>query len=354
VLATLTSDLRQRRALSAEAVAAAVASLVAEQSSAAEKAEFLAALSEKGETVEEISSFAMELRSLSLRPPIDEATRNAGILDVCGTGGDRLNTFNISTTVALVAASAGIHVAKHGNRAITSQCGSSEVLEALGIVTDVAPATAAQLLREHHFAFFFAPKYHPAFKNIAPARKLCAERGRRTIFNFMGPLLNPAEPSAQLAGVPRPEYCEPMARVLQRLGVRRGMVVCGLVAAAGTGAGVSYLDEFSVFDRTTIAEFYHDRAFHLSEFAASMLPVQPGALTDLVGGDREANAAIIRAVLGGRDRGPKRDAVILNSAAALLVADRAANLAEGWEKAAMLIDSGRAMAKLEALAAACR
>src|SRR5205814_9283212 len=143
-----------------------------------------------------------------------------------GTGGDRLGTFNISTTVALVVAAAGVTVAKHGNRAITSQAGSADVLEALGVKIDLAPDQAARSLRDHHFAFFFAPQYHPAFKHIAPARRLCAERGQRTIFNFLGPLLNPARPTAQLVGVPQPNLCDPLARVLQLLGLRRGLVVC--------------------------------------------------------------------------------------------------------------------------------
>ena len=151
------------------------------------------------------------------------------ILDVVGTGGDRLSTFNISTTVAILCAAAGVAVAKHGNRAVTSSVGSADVIEALGIRVDLSPADAARALREHGFAFFFAPNFHPAFKNIAPARKLCAERGQRTIFNILGPLLNPARPSAMLVGVPRPELCEPMARALQSLGARRGMVVCGSV-----------------------------------------------------------------------------------------------------------------------------
>jgi anthranilate phosphoribosyltransferase len=356
VLATLTRDLQQRRALSPDAVANAVTELVSEYIAPEVKAEFLAALAAKGETVEEIAAFAAELRRRSIQPELDANVRAAGLLDVCGTGGDRLNTFNISTCVAIILASAGVRVAKHGNRAITSQCGSSEVLEALGIRTELAPAEAARMLHEHHFAFFFAPKYHPAFKHIAPARKLCAERGTRTIFNFMGPLLNPALPTAQLVGVPRPEYCEPMARVLQRLGIHRGMVVCGRMPAgiSNTQNGVAYLDEISTLDVTTIAEFYQDRGFHSSEFVAAMLPLQQGSLADLVGGDRNANAEIIRRILDAKERGPKRDAVQLNAAAALFVADRVKTIAEGWISVGELIDSGCAMKKLRALAAASR
>lgn len=354
MLGTLINDLQQRRSLSTDAVRAAVAALVDEAVTPESKAEFLCALATKGETVEEIAGFALELRKLSIRPELSPELRTGEILDVCGTGGDRLNTFNISTSVALIAAAAGIPVAKHGNRAITSQCGSSEVLEALGIPVDLSPSEAADSLRTHHFTFFFAPKYHPAFKHIAPARKLCAERGSRTIFNFMGPLLNPAAPTTQLVGVPRPEFCEPVARVLQRLGIRRGMVVCGRVPLKGHDAanGTAHLDELSTFDRTHIAEFYQDRGFNVSDLDPHLFPVQGGAIGDLVGGDRHANAEIVRAVLAGRDRGPKRDAVQLNAAAALFVAGRATSLAAGWDQAAEIIDSGKAIAKLESLARA--
>ena len=269
------------------------------------------------------------------------------MLDVCGTGGDRLNTFNISTTVALIAASAGVTVAKHGNRAITSQAGSADVLEALGIRIELEPEEAARGLREHQFAFFFAPKYHPAFREIAPARKLCAARGQRTIFNFLGPLLNPVRPAAQFIGVPRPELCRPIGQVLQLLGARRGMVVSGQVFA---GQAVAHLDELSTLGDNCIAEFYHERGFSVSTLSPKNFPVQPAALADLAGGDRQANAEIVRRLLRGQDRGPKRDAVLLNCAAALFVAEKAKSLTEGWELAAELVDSGRALAKLEQLA----
>jgi len=248
MLESLTERLAQGGSLSDAQVRAAISQLIDQGVAVETKADFLAALARKGETIEEIAAFARELREKSVRPPLDAATRAREILDVCGTGGDRLGTFNISTTVAIIAAAAGVTVAKHGNRAITSQAGSADVLEALGIRIDLEPETAARMLREHHFAFFFAPKYHPAFKHIGPARKLCAERGQRTIFNFLGPLLNPARPGAQLVGVPRAELCEPIARVLQMLGVRRGMVVSGRV-------GDAHLDELSTLGEICIAEF---------------------------------------------------------------------------------------------------
>lgn len=356
VLAILIKQLNENTVLSPGQVADAVRALVAEEDAPESKADFLSALAQKGETVEEIAAFANELRNLSVPLELDAATRAGEILDVCGTGGDRLNTFNISTTVAIIAAASGVTVAKHGNRAITSQAGSADVLEALGVRTDLDRAQARQSLRDHGFAFFFAPKYHPAFKHIGPARKICAQRGQRTIFNFLGPLLNPARPSAQLVGVPRPEMCEPIARVLQMLGVRRGMVVCGRAGAAGvdresrTGHRAPFLDEFSTFGENHVAEFYQERGFHASAYSPEQFPIQRGSLDDLVGGDRATNAEILKRILRGEERGPKRDAVLLNAAAALFVANRARSFAEGWKLATEMIESGRAFKKLEGLA----
>jgi len=308
------------------------------------KADFLAALGRKGETAEEIAAFAHALRAKAIEPPLDPEVRAREILDVVGTGGDRLGTFNISTTTALICAAAGVTVAKHGNRAVTSQAGSADVLNALGIPTDLTPQEAARSLRERNFAFFFAPNYHPAFKHIGPARKLCAERGERTIFNLLGPLLNPVRPSAMLMGVPRPELCEPKGRVLQSLGVRRAMVVCGKVP------GVGFLDELSTLGENTIAEFYQERGFAVSSLSPAAFPLQPAALADLLGGDKHANAKIVRDILTGADRGPKREAVLLNTAAALFIAGKAKSLMQGWTLAEETIDRGQARAKLAELA----
>jgi anthranilate phosphoribosyltransferase len=415
VLEKLSNELAAARHLSKEQIGLAVEQLLSETVLPATKADFLCKLALKGETVEEISAFAHALREKSVAPPIDASTRAREILDVCGTGGDRLNTFNISTTVAIICAAAGIAVAKHGNRAITSQAGSADVLEALGIQVDLPPTEAARSLRERNFAFFFAPNYHPTFKHIAAARKLCAERGQRTIFNFLGPLLNPARPSAQLVGVSKPELCEPLAHVLQSLGVRRGMVVSGQidplsvfpsnveltnrldqiriigidgvdmgfmsVSDALTLAGLKnaalikitkeanppiarlvdaselnppqkrrWLDELSTLGDNTIAEFYQERGFTTSILETNHFPLQPASLADLAGGNREVNAEIIRQILRGKDRGPKRDAVLLNAAAALFVANRVRSLGEGWELAVGLIDGGEAQKKLSELA----
>ena len=195
---------------------------------------------------------------------------------------------------------------------------------------------------EHGFAFLFAQMYHPAFKHIAPARALCAERGQRTLFNFLGPLLNPARPTAQLIGVPRAELTEPMAKVLQSLGIARGMVVSGC-------AGDGRMDELSTLGENTIAEFYQDRGFATATLSPADLPLGPATLEDFAGGDADTNAGIIHAILAGETQGPQREAVLLNAGAALFVADASESISAGMDLAAATIDDGRATAKLAAL-----
>jgi anthranilate phosphoribosyltransferase len=344
VLEKLTQQLAARQPLDDRQIREAVDLLADEKFPAAVKADFLTTLAQKGETPEEIAAFARALRDKSIQPPINAETRSREILDIVGTGGDRLGTFNISTAAAIICAAAGVAVAKHGNRAATSQAGSADVLEALGIKIDLSPVEAARSLRERNFAFFFAPNYHPAFKNISPARTICAERGQRTIFNLLGPLLNPTRPSAMLVGVPRPELCEPFAHVLQSLGVRRAMVVCGKVP------GVGFLDELSPLGENMIAEFYQERGFTVSTTAPEQFPLQRAMLADLLGGDKIVNAKIVREILSGDERGPKRDAVLLNAAAALFVAGKTKSLIEGWVLAVETIDGGKAKMKLAELA----
>jgi anthranilate phosphoribosyltransferase len=367
VLEKLVQQLDDAQPLDDGQVRLAVEHLADETVPAELKAGFLTAFAQKGETPAEISAFARALRDKSISPPLDAETRSREILDIVGTGGDRLGTINISTTAAILCAAAGVAVAKHGNRAVTSQAGSADVLEALGVQIDLTPAEAARSLRERNFAFFFAPNYHPAFKNISPARKICAGRGQRTIFNLLGPLLNPARPSAMLMGVPRPELCEPLAQVLQSLGVRRAMVVCGSVeskvqspksraesdlekSAIRNPQSAMFLDELSTLGENTIAEFYQERGFTVSTTLPEQFPLQAASLADLLGGDKMANAKIVREILSGRERGPKRDAVLLNAAAALFVAGKTKSQAEGWDLSVETIDSGRASAKLAELA----
>jgi anthranilate phosphoribosyltransferase len=263
-------------------------------------------------------------------------------LDVCGTGGDRLNTFNISTTVALLVSAAGVTVAKHGNRAVTSSSGSADVLAALGVAIELTPEAAGEWLKNHHFAFFFAPRYHPAFRNIAPARALCAQQGRRTVFNILGPLLNPAHPRAQIIGVPAPELCEPMARVLCRLGVEKGLVVSGQAEAG-------WMDEISILGATTAAGYGPGREVSSQQMDLSELPLKPATVADLAGGDARNNAEVILGILQGRDHGPRRAAAQVNSAAALWIAGQVKSLRDGWEIIEKIIDEGIGLAHLERL-----
>jgi anthranilate phosphoribosyltransferase len=334
--------------LSAAEVSEVVLGLVREDVAAEVKAAFLMALAQRGETPAEIAAFARELRDRAVEVQLEERVRAGEILDVVGTGGDRLNTFNLSTTAALLVAAGGVTVAKHGNRAVTSQSGSADLLEALGVRIDLDAAAAGRWLAEHRFAFLFAPKYHPAFRFIAPARRLCAEAGQRTLFNYLGPLLNPARPSAQLMGVPRPELCEPMAEVLRSLGVRRAMVVCG------EAPGGMFLDEMSTLGATVVAEFYQDHALSQTRLDLSLLPTRGATIEALRGADPATNALMTRRVLTGVERGAFRDAVLLNAGAAFWVAGAAGSILEGWSKAEAVIESGEAGRYLERLVDASR
>ena len=343
MLNDLIKSLGQGQNLDSDEIKSAIEALVSDEESVEVKASFLAALANKGETVEEIAGFASLLRDKAVTPNLDSSVRESAILDVCGTGGDHQNTFNISTTVALVASAAGVYVAKHGNRAVTSKSGSADVLEALGIPVDLPPDEAVDSLKEHGFVFLFAPHYHPAFKHIVPARKLCAADGQRTIFNFLGPLLNPLKPSAQLIGVPKPEICGKLGKVLQSIGVTRGMVVSGEVGGGG------FLDEFSTVGLNHVAEFYQDRGFHESTTSPESFPIEKASIQDLAGGDASENAETIRKLLQGKLKGPKLDAVLLNAAAALFVAGRANSMVSGWELAAEVLETGAAFEKLQNL-----
>ncbi|MGA1236043.1 MAG: anthranilate phosphoribosyltransferase [Limisphaerales bacterium] len=337
-------------------VAELVELLTREDIEAGSKAAFLTALAQRGERSEEIAAFASALRELAVRPVVSDRVLEAGVLDIVGTGGDRLNTFNISSTAALLVSAAGVAVAKHGNRAITSKSGSADVLEALGIRIELEPAEVGEWLERYGFAFLFAPRFHPAFKHIAPARRLCAEAGQRTLFNFLGPLLNPVRPSSQLMGVSSTALCEPLAKVLQALGVRRGMVVCGNVplSAGGPEPSGAVVDELSTLGSTQVAEFYQEKGFSVSSLEPELFPLQRATLADLRGGDREFNAELTRRILGGQERGPCRDCVLLNAGAALFVAGVVDSVAAGWDKAMETIDSGVAMRHLGILVEASR
>ena len=294
----------------------------------------LAALRAKGETVGELVGFARAMRSHAT-PVFDDATRPDELLvDTCGTGGDASGTFNISTAAAFVAAGAGVHIAKHGNRSISSKCGSADVLEALGISIDVPPERIGAAIREIGIGFLYAPAMHTAMRHAMPARR----RLGRTAFNLLGPLTNPAGARAQVVGVFSDKVVEKIALVLSELGVEHAFVVHG---AGG-------LDEISLAGETSVGEVRGDtvRLYTITpeDFGLERAPVE-----EISGGDAAHNAEIIRAVLAG-EKGPRRDIVVANAAAAIVASGRAADFLEGAHFAAESIDSGEARKKLDALA----
>lgn len=340
----LTNKLAASGSLSRSEVAEAVAALLNCSVSDDAKAEFLTALARKGETAEEIAAFALELRARAVDPHIDPQNFGGVVLDVVGTGADMAHTFNISSCTMFVAAAAGVAVAKHGNRAVTSKCGSADVLAVLGANIEMSPDIARHCLETAGVTFFFAPLYHPAFKAVAPVRKKLAERKQRTVFNILGPLVNPSRPTHALVGVYDRALVAKYAEVLRLLGLKRALVVHG-----------DGLDELTTLGVNTVAELWggrieqSEKAFRVQ---SSEFRVASAGLAELAGGDPRQNAAIVRAILGGNDRGPKRDIVLLNAAAALVVSDRATDFDVGWKLAAELIDNGAALRTLEKFIAA--
>jgi anthranilate phosphoribosyltransferase len=296
---------------------------------------FLLALHMKGETAEEISAFAQVMRdtAFTLKPVTGRM-----LVDTCGTGGDGARTFNISTASAIVAAGAGCPVVKHGNRALSSMCGSADVLTSLGVKVGIDPEVQAGILQRIGIAFFFAPVYHPAMKYVMTARQ---EIGCRTVFNILGPLVNPAGAQAQVLGVYHPDLTGTLVKVLRILGLSRAMVVHG-----------SGLDEITTTGETVVAELKSGliRTYTLHNNTFGIATAQ---LQDLEGGTPEQNARIIRDVLEG-ERGAPRDIVLMNAGAALYVGERARDLHEGIRLSAESIDTGNASARLDALIEATR
>ena len=315
-----------------EEAEAVMGQIMAGETTPAQIGAFLTALRLKGETVEEITGCARAMR----RSAIPVRPRRQDLVDTCGTGGDKTGTFNISTTAAFVVAGAGLAVAKHGNRSVSSHCGSADLLEALGVNLELAPDQVADCIDEVGIGFLFAPRFHPAMKHAIGPRR---EMGVRTIFNILGPLTNPAGATRQIMGVYDPSLTSPLAQVLGRLGAQAAFVV----------HGADGLDELST---TGINRVSHLRDGWVKDF--SLDPAElglPGArLKDLRGGTAEENAQITQAILAG-ERGPRRDVVLLNAAAALVAGGMARDFKEGLQQAAEAIDSGSAREKLEGLVA---
>jgi anthranilate phosphoribosyltransferase len=332
-ISALLDKLVRRENLSVDEAAEAMGAIMNGEATAAQIAALLVGLTMKGERPAEIVGLARTMRAnaVPLKRRYDDA------FDTCGTGGDRSGTFNISSAAALVAAAAGLRVAKHGNRSVSSQCGSADVYEALGVNISAAPAAVEQSLDQVGIAFFFAPTFHPSMRHAAPVRR---ELGIRTAFNLLGPLTNPAGTSSQLVGVPHSELTELLARALLMLGSKRAWVV----------HGADGIDEMSTTGYTKVSEcregsvatFY----VHPSDFGIAR--AEPAALR---GGDAATNAGILRRVLDG-ETGPRRDVVLLNGGASLFVGGKASSVREGIALAAEAIDSGRARATLAAMVAA--
>lgn len=301
------------------------------ETSPTQNAAFLAALSTKStkaETIDEIAGCAAAMRDHALKVPHD-----MDVLEIVGTGGDNAHSFNISTTSALVIAASGVKVAKHGNRAASSLCGTADCLQALGVNLDLSPEKCVELLKKIGICFFFAQKYHSSMKYVGPIRK---ELGIRTVFNILGPLTNPASPNMQLLGVYDASLVEPLARVLTSLGVKSGMVVYG----------TDKLDEISASAPTLVCEF-RDGNYKTYTITPEQFGFTSCKKEDLVGGTPTENAAITLGILKGEDKGPKRNAVLLNAGAALYIAGKADSFENGIKLAGELIDNGAALAKLE-------
>lgn len=330
----LVAALNAGQELSRSDIDMAVKNLLDPSVLAEDKAVFLSALSEKGETCGEITAFAQALLSHAVEPKFMREQAGRPLLDVCGTGGDRLDLFNVSTTSVFLLAACGVAVVKHGNRAITSKSGGADVLEALGIRIDLGPEEFGGCLEEVGAGFLFAPRYHPAFAVIAPVRKDLATKGQRTVFNLLGPLLNPARPDYQLVGICRPELGKTYRDILTQLGRNQAWVVSG-----ATADGAS-MDEISNLGPT--------RIWRTGETTETMLQphelgIGAASLEDVQGGDATANAALVIDLLEGRDTGPKRDLVCLNAAAGLQVTGLAKDWADGLAKANEAIRSGAAL-----------
>src|SRR4030095_12272265 len=380
----LIADLQSSADLSADQVEQAVAQLVSPDIADGHKADFLKALRNKGESAAEIASFARSMLARAVNPGIDPARvrgpmidvcgtggdklelfnvstavmfvlaagggavvkhgnraitpeRRGPMIDVCGTGGDKLELFNVSTAVMFVLAAGGVAVVKHGNRAITSKCGGADVLEELGVTLELSPEKLRTCVERHGLGFVFAPAYHPAFKAIIPVRRALAAEGVPTVFNLLGPLLNPARPAYPLVGIFSTTLLPKYAEALAVLGRARAWAVHG-----------SGMDELSLCGSTEVREILNGS---VNEFRVDPrdIGLRFCAIEELRGGDRTTNAPILPDILEGAERGPRRDLVLLNAAAGFVITGLAPNLAAAYDLAREQVTSGRARAKLDAL-----
>lgn len=339
---SLTQALTRKDHLNSAQIAEATALLVDPEITAAAKADFLRALAKKGETPAEIAVFVQEFLKLAVDPGIDRSKLPGPMLDVVGTGGDQLHLFNVSTTAMFILAAGGVCVTKHGNRGITSKAGGADVLEALGIKIDLPKEKVVAGLEKTGLGFFFAPLYHPTFKAVAEARKLLAAEGQRSIFNVLGPLLNPGRPDYQLIGVFDPKLTRAFGEILVQLGRKGAWVVHG---TAGAGQGMDELSTLGINDVCQLA----GGALSETRIDPKELGFGKATLQDLVGGDAMENARILEGVLAGTTKGPKRDIAVLNAAAGFVITGKAPDLATGRDQAEELLSRGAAHARLLAM-----
>jgi len=307
------------------------------------KARFLKGLASKGETAQEVAGFVECFLERAIDPGVSQMEFEGPTIDVCGTGGDHLNLFNVSTTSMFVIAAGGGIVVKHGNRGITSKSGGADVLESLGIDIELPPESFRECLEEAGVGFLFAPNYHPAFKAVVNVRAMLAKEGVRTIFNLIGPLLNPARPECQLVGVCDPELDSVFAEILQRLGRDSAWVVHGLTADGGS------VDEVSLLGATRICKSGRYQALVDEEVSPEDFGFSVCGIKDLEGGDAELNAQILVDILSGKETGAKREMVLLNAGAGLACAGLADTMGQGVKLAEELIDSGQALERLHRL-----
>lgn len=338
---------RRQEELEPDEAYGAMRVLMSEGPSDSQREAFLTALNIKGESSAEIAAFVFAIREMA--EPVRVELRGkieAVIGDTCGTGGGSLNTFNISTTVMFILAASGMVIAKHGNRAITSRCGSADVLEKLGVRIDLKPSEVEECLSKIGVGFLYAPNFHRAFKNVQKVRK---EMGVPTVFNILGPLANPAfdlkvKNGVQLLGVREPRLTRRMAKVLRLLNMKKAFVVHGF-----NGTGKKGMDELSTLGENVVSELSEDGQVRDFKIWPEEFGLKPPREEDLSGGTGEENSRILVDILKGREKGAKRDIVLLNAAAGLFLGNKAKSLPEGMEVAAQLIDSGRAYEKLEQL-----
>lgn len=343
---SLTHQLLSTTNLTNAQIAEAAAHLVDPAIESAVKADFLRALAQKGETPAEIAAFVNEFLKLAVDPGLDRTKLPGPMLDVVGTGGDQLHLFNVSSTAMFILAAGGVCVTKHGNRGITSKAGGADVLEALGIKIDLPKEKVVAGIESIGLGFFFAPLYHPAFKAVAEARKRLAAEGQRSIFNVLGPLLNPSRPDYQLIGVFDPKLTRAFGEILVQLGRQGAWVVHG---SAGGGQG---MDELSTLGMNEVCQLENGRLSE-TKIDPKALGFGKAKLEDLVGGDATENAAILEGVLAGTLKGAKRDIAVLNAAAGFVITGKAADLEAGKALAEELLSRGAAHAKLRAMQDLC-